>query len=113
MVALSTEPNEIGRLRGLGEEEAENDMEEPGWFWLLVLGIVALELVQLSYVWPLPRQETMHERRECNRGEPAPDDTQESKDGETSLCNGARSALDGESRDTEVRRQPPEVHAVS
>ena len=88
-------------------------MEDPGWFWLLVLGIVALELVQLSYMWPSPRQETMHERRECNCGEPAADNTQEGKDGKTSLCNGARCALDGESRNTEVARQQPEVHAVS
>ena len=29
-------------------------MEGPGLFWLLILGIVALELAQLLSVWPPP-----------------------------------------------------------
>jgi hypothetical protein len=60
-------------------------MQGPGLLWLLILGVVVVELAQLLSVWPPPRQETTHERRECNRGVPAFDNAQGSKDGKTTL----------------------------
>jgi hypothetical protein len=89
-----------------------NDMGGPGLLWLLVLGIVAVGLVQLWSVWPSPRQETTQEKRECNRGAPAPDNAQESNAATTLSHGGAGSAPDDDSRHSEAAWQHRDIHAV-